>query len=41
MIEKIMIFTREHENINEDISRLIKSTISKYTDAYDVCYNWG
>lgn len=41
MIERILIFTREHENINEDISRVIKSTISKYTDTYDVFYNWG
>lgn len=41
VIERTLIFTREHENINEDISKVIKNTISKYIDEYDVFYNWG
>ncbi|BBU19994.1 hypothetical protein BE1S18E01_35220 [Acinetobacter sp. BEC1-S18-ESBL-01] len=40
IIERTLIFTRSNENINEEISRVIQNTISKYTDEYDVFYNW-
>ncbi|EPN6553067.1 DUF4365 domain-containing protein [Acinetobacter baumannii] len=40
MIERTLIFTRNNENINEEISRVIQNTISKYADEYDVFYNW-
>ncbi len=40
MIDRTLIFTRSNENINEEISRVIQNTISKYADEYDVFYNW-
>lgn len=40
VIERTLIFTRSNENINEEISRVIQNTISKYADEYDVFYNW-
>lgn len=40
VIERTLVFTQNNENINEEISGVIKKTISKYTDEYDVFYNW-
>lgn len=40
VIERTFIFTQSNQNINEEISKLIKNTISKYADEYDIFYNW-